>query len=895
MAKRPNILKLATKISLESLTYTGITYSDPEYRILAPIVSDDMCEVMMHMRLETPRTAEDIARRAKKSVDFTQTQLDKLVTCGVIRTRPVDGAPGYYYPIWVPGIMEGILTNREQCDKYPDLGRCFEEYTRRRVGVLAPVMAPGMSFMRVMPVMSAIENNSRTASYDEISTLIDKAEIISVGPCSCRRARRLMGEGCGHLEEDMCMYLNENARTYIKTGAHREVSKEEAYQILKRAEDNGLVHEINQAPGFEDASAICNCCSCSCFALRIGEYFRKPDSLRSNFVAKVDKQNCVACGQCVENCQMNALKLGQKLCSTEPVVGDVSTDEFRNSMWKKSDYNVDYRTNRTDVVSTGTAPCKSQCPAHIPVQGYIKLASQGRYTEALELIKKENPFPAVCGRICNKACEDACTRGSIDSPIAIDDIKKFIAEKDLEAGTRYVPKMLNQTGKPYPEKIAVIGAGPAGLSCAYYLAVKGYPVTVFEKEKLLGGMLTLGIPSFRLDRDVVNAEIDILRELGVEFKTGVQVGRDVTIQQLRQEGFKAFYLGIGASKGMAVGCKGDDLPGVFTGIDFLKAVNLGEKPGIGNNVAVIGGGNVAIDVARTAVRLGAKSVTIVYRRGRDEMPAADDEIAEAEEEGVKFMFLASPVEICGKDKAQELKVELMELGEADAKGRRKPVGTGKFQSVPVSSVISAIGQLVDMGGIDAGTNMQFSRKGTVYVDSLSYQTGEPDIFAGGDVVTGPRFAIDAIAAGKEGAISIHRFVHPGQRLDFGRDRRDYKALDVSTAAVSIESFDTAPRQKAVGGAAAEAKKTFKDLRGVFTEEQLKKETERCLGCGAVTVDEYMCVGCGICTTKCKFDAIHLEKITDNVGTPYFQTLARIAGNVPVRLGTIAAKKIGFGK
>ena len=895
MAKRPNILKLATKISLESLTYTGITYNDPEYRILEPIVSDDMCEVMMHMRLETPRTAEDIARRAKKSVEFTQTQLDKLVTCGVIRARTVDGAPGYYYPIWVPGIMEGILANREQCDKYPDLGYCFEEYTRRRISVLAPVMAPGMSFMRVMPVMSAIENNSRTASYDEISTLIDKAEIVSVGPCSCRRARRLMGEGCGHLEEDMCMYLNENARTYIKTGAHREVSKEEAYQILKRAEDNGLVHEINQAPGFEDASAICNCCGCSCFALRIGEYFRKPDSLRSNFVAKVDKQNCVACGQCVENCQMNALKLGQKLCSTEPVVGDVSSVEYRNSMWKKSDYNVDYRTNRTDVVSTGTAPCKAQCPAHIPVQGYIKLASQGRYTEALELIKKENPFPAVCGRICNKACEDACTRGSIDSPIAIDDIKKFIAEKDLEAGTRYVPKMLNQIGKPYPEKIAVIGAGPAGLSCAYYLAVKGYPVTVFEKEKLLGGMMTLGIPSFRLDRDVVNAEIDILRELGVEFKTGVQVGKDVTIQQLRQEGFKAFYLGIGASKGMAVGCKGDDLPGVFTGIDFLKAVNLGEKPGIGNAVAVIGGGNVAIDVARTAVRLGAESVTIVYRRGRDEMPAADDEIAEAEEEGVKFMFLASPVEICGKGKAQELKVELMELGEADAKGRRKPVGTGKFQTVPVSSVISSIGQLVDMGGIEEGTNMQFSRKGTVYVDSLSYQTGEPDIFAGGDVVTGPKFAIDAIAAGKEGAISIHRFVHPGQRLDFGRDRRDYKPLDVSTAAVSIESFDTAPRQKAAGGAATEAKKTFKDLRGVFTEEQLKKETERCLGCGAVTVDEYMCVGCGICTTKCKFDAIHLEKISDNVGTPYFQTLARIAGNVPVRLGTVAAKKIGFGK
>lgn len=895
MAKRPNILKLATKVSLESLTYTGISYNDPEYRILDPIVDDDMCEIMMHMRLETPRTLEDIAKRAKKSEEFTKEQIDKLIDRGVIRAKAFSGGTGYYYPIWVPGIMEGILTNKEQCDKYPDLGYCFEEYTRRRLGVLVPVLAPGMSFMRVMPVMSAIENNSRTASYDELRTLIEKAEIISVGPCSCRRARRLMGEGCGHLEDDMCMYLNDNAKTYIKTGAHRQVSKEEAYQILKRAEDNGLVHEINQSSGFDEAGAICNCCGCSCFALRIAEYFRKPDSIRSNFVAKVEKENCVACGQCVENCQTNALKLGQKLCAVEPVEVKVDSSEYRDSMWKKSDYNEDYRTNRTDVVSTGTAPCKSQCPAHIPVQGYIKLASQGRYTEALELIKKENPFPAVCGRICNKACEDACTRGSIDAPIAIDDIKKFIAEKDLEAETRFVPKMVNQIGKPYPEKIAVIGAGPAGLSCAYYLAVKGYPVTVFEKEQILGGMLTLGIPSFRLDKSVVNAEIDVLRELGVEFKTGVEVGKDVTLAQLRQDGFKAFYLGIGASKGSPVGCKGDDLPGVYTGIDFLKAVNLGEKPEIGNTVAVIGGGNVAIDVARSAVRLGAESVTIVYRRGRDEMPAADDEIAEAEEEGVRFLFLASPVEISGEGKAQELKVELMELGAPDAKGRRTPVGTGKFETIPVSSVISAIGQKIDMCGIDQGTKMQFSRRGTVYVDTLSYQTGEPDVFAGGDVVTGPKFAIDAIAAGKEGAISIHRFVHPGQRLDFGRDRRDYKALDVSNAAVSIDSFDTAPRQKPAAGAAAEAKKTFKDLRGVFTEEQLRKETERCLGCGAVVVDEYMCVGCGICTTKCKFDAIHLEKISDNKGTPYFQTLMRVAGNVPVRLGTVAAKKIGFGK
>ena len=667
MAKRPNILKLATKISLESMTYMGITYDDPEYKILEPIIDDDMCAIMMHVRLETNRTVEEVAKRARKSVEFTQEQLDKLCKTGAVRYRYVDGKRCYFYPIWVPGIMEGILANREQCDKYPVLGESFEAYTRRRPEMLAPMLdsgKTGMFFMRVMPVMSAIENDSHAASYDEVRTLIENATAISVGPCSCRRARRLMGEGCGHLEEDMCMYLNDNARCFSEQGYHRLVTKEEAYEILQRAEDNGLVHEINQTPGFEDTNAICNCCGCSCFALRIAELFRTPRAIRSNYIARVDKEKCVACGQCVENCQTNALKLGQKRCATDPHISD-TYDTDASVPFHRSSYNPEYRTNRSDVMPSGTAPCKAECPAHIPVQGYIKLASLGRYTEALELIKKENPFPAVCGRICNKRCEDACTRGSIDDPIAIDDIKKFIAEKDLEASTRFVPKMLNQIGRPYPEKIAVIGAGPAGLSCAYYLAVKGYPVTVFEKESVPGGMLTLGIPSFRLEKNVVNAEIDVLKELGVEFRFGVEVGKNMTLDALRADGYKAIYLAVGASKGTPAGCPGDDLKGVFTGVEFLRAVNLGKRPTIGKQVAVIGGGNVAIDVARAAVRRGA-DVTLLYRRSREEMPAADEEVAEAEAEGVKFRFLSAPVEILGeKGKATAIKVETMTLGEPD--------------------------------------------------------------------------------------------------------------------------------------------------------------------------------------------------------------------------------------
>ncbi len=879
MAHRPNILALASKISLESLTYTGITYGDPEYRILDPIVDDDMCSVMMRMRLETDFSAEDLAKKTRKSLDFVQTQCDKLVKAGVIRTRVRSGVLCYYYPIWVPGIMEGILSNREQCDAHPELGACFEEYTRIRVGMLAPVLGNGVNFMRVMPVMSAIENDTHKASYDEISTLIEKAWAISVGPCSCRRSRRLMGEGCGHLEEDMCLYLNDNAISFSKNGEHRLITKEEAYEILRRAEDNGLVHEVNQSLGFDDVTAICNCCGCSCYALRIAELFRSPNGVSSNFIARVDKDKCVACGQCVENCQTNAVRLGQKHCLTDSHISDAYASD-KEIPWDKKSYNIDYRTTRTDTMPSGTAPCKAECPAHVPVQGYIKLAAQGRYTEALELIKKENPFPAVCGRICNKACEDACTRGSVDAPIAIDDIKKFIAGKDLEAEHRFVPKMVNQTGKPYEEKIAVIGSGPAGLTCAYYLALKGYPVTVFEKEKELGGMLTLGIPSFRLEKDVIRAEIDILRDLGVQFKTGVAVGTDITLDALRAEGFKAFYLAVGASRGAKLRCPGEELPGVMTGIDFLRAVNLGEAPAIGTSVAVIGGGNVAIDVARAAVRLGAE-VTVVYRRDRDSMPAADDEIAEAAEEGVSFRFLASPAEILGDGKAETLKIELMELRGG------KPAGTGVYETMSVSAVISAVGQEIELNGISVDTGA----KGTVTVSLPSFQTSEADVFAGGDVVTGPKFAIDAIAAGKEGAISIHRYVHPGQSQVIGRDHRDYKAMNPATAGVAIDGFDTAPRQKASGGSAKDAEKTFRDLRGTLTEEQLKIETRRCLDCGTAVVDESLCVGCGICTTKCKFDAIRLEKVTDYAGTPYFKALLGAAGNAPAALAKLVVKKV----
>ena len=871
MSKRPNILKLCSKISLEGLTYVGITYNDCEYKMFDTLLDDDMCEIMLHMRLETPRTPEEIAKRANRDVEFTKQQLEKLLYVGAIRETDTDGVLRYHYTVWVPGIMEDVLGNTEQCEKYPILGECFEEYTRKRISLLAPMLGTGMCFMRVMPVTKSIESNSRRADYDEITKLIEDASFISVGPCSCRRSRRLMGEGCGHLEEDMCIYLNENAKAYVKTGKHRQVSKEEAYEILKRAEDNGLVHEVDQTLGFNEApGAICNCCGCSCYSLRIAEMFRKPDGIRSNYRAVVNQENCVACGSCVENCQTNALRLGTKLCEKNPTELPDEHIPEKSALINAKTYNVDYRENRTDVVATGTSPCKSACPAHIAVQGYLKLAGEGRYQEALELIKKDNPFPAICGRICNKPCEDACTRNLVDEAVAIDDIKKFIAEKDLSADTRYIPPMLNQTGKKFTQKIAVIGAGPAGLSCAYFLAAKGYPVTVFEKEEKLGGMLTLGIPSFRLEKDVINAEINILKEMGVEFKTGVEVGKDVTLDSLRKDGYKAFYLAIGAQAGAKLGVPGEDLKGVCSGIDFLRDVNLGKKPDVGKKVCVIGGGNVAIDVARSAVRLGA-DVTVVYRRKEENMPADPEEVAEAREEGIKFLFEHKPVEIVGKTKVEGLKCEGDEC--------------------KCDTVIAAIGQKILLDGF----NVRTGEKGNVLADGKTWQTSESDVFAGGDVVTGPKFAIDAIAAGKEGAISIHRFVNEGQTLTFGRDNRDYFAIDKGNVLFAVESFDNTPRQKTRNASADKAMKTFSDLRGTLTEEQIRKEADRCLGCGAVVLDEYMCVGCGICTTKCKFDAIHLEKVNEHCGTSYFKNIGSIYGNLPSATAKVVSNKIRYMK
>lgn len=895
MAKdiKKKVLELANRISQMELgtKHFELFTDDPEYKILEPVVTEEMAEVGLCLELGKPQTAEQVATRCGISLEKTTKLLNDLSNAGVCIALPVQGAERYWVSIWVPGIMEAMVNNKEQVYKYPQIGEAFEEYTRIRFAPYAPNIPVGKGIMRVVPIEMAINSESRKASYDEISKYVEANQLFAVTDCSCRTAREIMGEGCGHLKEDMCIMLGGAALYYIRTGKGRKVSKEEVYTILKRAEDNGLVHQISNVDGdgIGVVNSICNCCGCSCFALRMSEMYKTPDMSRSNYVSKIDSEKCVACGQCVEACSMNALKLGQKLCTKEPIPEERDRKLPYDNEWGPDKWNVEYRLNREDVVDTGTAPCKTNCPAHIAIQGYIKLAAQGKYTEALELIKKENPFPAVCGRICNRRCESACTRGDIDEPIAIDEIKKFIAEQDLNKDVRFVPKMLNQLGKKYPQKIAVIGAGPSGMSCAYYLTIKGYNVTVFEKQQKLGGMLTLGIPSFRLEKDVVEAEIDVLRDMGVKFKTGMEVGKDITLNELRKQGYKAFYLAIGAQEGRMINVEGELAEGVITGVEFLLNINLGKDFKLTGNTVVIGGGNVAIDVARTAVRSGTSDVAMYCLESRDIMPAAADEIQEAENEDITINNSWGPKRIV-VEKGKVVGVEFKKCTKIfdDKHGFNPQFDEMDTIIVKADNVILSVGQTIVWGNLLEESQVEINKNGTAKTDSFTYQSGQPDIFIGGDAYTGPKFAIDAIVAGKEAAISIHRFVQPGQSLILGRDRKQYQELDKLN--VDLSNFDIMPREKPISEHNINAKKSFRDFRGTLTEEQVKKETERCLGCGATVVDEYMCIGCGVCTTKCKFDAISLVKKYDETGGAFAQLPSIVVPYMKARQERIIIKK-----
>ena len=782
----------------------------------------------------------------------------------------------YWVPMFVPGSAEYTNMNTDLMDRHPELAMFFERMTFLPLEKITPMVPMGGSGigMHVIPVEKAISMENQSVDIEHISYWLKKYEgHIGVGICSCRYGRKKLDEGCADYYRDWCIGVGDMADYLRETGRGHDITYDEAMAILKKAEDHGFVHQVTNIDGEGKIFAICNCNVKICNALRTSQLFNTPNMSRSAYVAKVDPKNCVACGRCVEYCPAGAVKLGQKLCTKHGPQTYPKQELPDAAKWGPHKWTEDYRDkNRINCYPTGTAPCKTACPAHIAVQGYLKKAAEGKYTEALELIKRENPFPAVCGRICNRRCEDACTRGTIDRAVAIDAVKKFIAEKDLHAETRFVPEVniCSNVQERWEEKIAIIGGGPAGLSCAYYLATMGYKPTVFEKNEQPGGMLRYGIPSYKLDKKVIKAEIDIMREIGVEIKTGVEVGKDVTIAQLREQGYQGFYVAIGCQGGRLPGIPGDQLEGTTTAIDFLHDANCGQLTAntqsptqshqhavtncVGKRVVVVGGGNVAIDAARVAKRSGAAEVTMLSLETEDIMPASLEERMEAREDGVMINPGWGPMEVKGENgKVAGITFKRC-LSVFDEQHRFAPkFDENETITLEADLIIFAIGQTVVLKDLLKDTKVEFVRGVYPVADKLTYQTAEPDIFVGGDVFTGPKFAIDAIAAGKEAAESLHRYVQHGH-MTIGRNRRDF--IELNKQDILVEQYDNSSRQEP---GVIPTKTKFEEYHGTLTEEQVKKETARCLSCGASVVDENRCIGCGICTTKCAFDAIHLNR------------------------------------
>ena len=873
---REPILKLGKMVTDRvpyKLGLKKLTADDPEYWGLAAMCTDEMAEVALKMGVRKPRTFAQMVKLTGIEEGHLQELLDKMSYNGVIEYNweNPQHEKQYVLPMFVPGSAEFSNMNKDMLEANPELGRFFERMSRLPLEKITPMVPPGGAGvgMHVIPVEKAISMENQSVSVEHISHWLDKYEgKYAASPCSCRMSRKTFDEGCADDPNDWCIAVGDMADYVVETNkGGRYVTKEEVLEILKKAEDNGYVHQITNIDGENKIFAICNCNVNVCYALRTSQLFNTPNMSRSAYVAKVTKESCVACGKCVEVCPAGAVKLGQKLCRkdgsevTYPKHPLPSEQKWGPHMWSE-----DYRDrNRINCYDTGTAPCKTACPAHIAVQGYLKLAAQGRFKDALALIKQDNPFPAVCGRVCNRRCEDACTRGTIDSAVAIDEVKKFIAQLDLDADNRYIPEKIVPSTKGYfDEKIAIIGGGPAGLSCAYYLALKGYKPVVFEKNEKCGGMLVYGIPSYKLEKSVVQAEIDVIKEMGVEIKTGIEVGKDITIDELRKQGYKAFYLAIGCQGSRKAGIEGEDAKGVMSAVDFLKEAGTKESFPINGDVVVIGGGNVAIDVARTSVRTGKYKVSMYCLEGENEMPASDEEVAEAKEEGIEVNCGWGPKKILTENGEVTGIVLKRCTSVKNAEGRFAPeYDENDTITVECKHVFLSIGQSTVWGGLtkDSGIEVDGVR---IKADPLKYQTTAPDIFVGGDVYTGPKFAIDAIAAGREGAISIHRFVQPHSSLTIGRNRRDFKELDKTD--LSISGYDTEKRQIPEMDSSIDHKKSFRDAHLVMTEEQVKKETARCLSCGASVVDTNKCIGCGLCTTKCEFDAIHLYRDNPDCST-----------------------------
>jgi len=548
----------------------------------------------------------------------------------------------------------------------------------------------------------------------------------------------------------------------------------------------------------------------------------------------VDLSKCTGCGDCTEVCPVEIPNEYEENLTNRKAIYRPFTQATPGA------FGIDKR---------GTPSCRATCPLHVNAQGYVALISKGKFKEALQLIREENPLPGICGRVCTHPCEEECQRQRVDEPVAIDLLKRFAADWEKEVVFDL------KIEKEKKSKIAIIGSGPAGLTAAYDLRKMGYKVTIFEALPVAGGMLAVGIPDYRLPKDILRKEISILEKLGIEIRLNTPIGENLTLEDLKNDGCGAIFIAVGAHVSMKLGVPGEDLRGVYYGVEFLRGVNLAKKVEVGEKVAVVGGGNVAVDAARAAHRLGANEVTIVYRRSREEMPANEEEIKEAENEGIKILYLAAPTKILGKEgKLTQMECVRMKLGQPDASGRRRPIPIEDSEfTIDADMIIPAIGQSSDLSFLGSHNKLKLIQRKRFEVDPVTLETNIRGIFAGGDAVTGPDTVIEAMAAGRKAAISIDCYLN-GEDMRAGREGEGTQRSEIE---VDIEGVELQKRAKAAALSLDERKGNFKEVVLGFNEEEAIAEAKRCLACGG-------CSECMQCQEACKAEALLHDMVEEEV-------------------------------
>ena len=883
---RKDILELGKKITdVAKHKLHGVTSEDPEYWGLAGLVDEEMAKIANAMKVREHYTFSQMQTLCPEfNEEQLRKKLDDMSQIGLLeydygnhydhngRCAP-PSEKRWCLPMFVPGSAELFNMDEDpetgenrRLEEHPEIAPFFERMTYIPLAGITQMVPPGGAGigMHVIPVEKAIEMENKKVDLEQLSYWLSKYEDkLAVGQCSCRASRAKMNEGVADDAQAWCVACGDFADYCVETNKGHYITKEEAFEIFQKAEDLGYVHQITNIDGDNKIFGICNCNINICNALRTSQLFNTPNMSASAYRASVDAEACVGCGSCVQVCPAGAVKLGQKLCKADGSQVEYQKHELPDcKKWGEDKYDENYReTARINCRESGTAPCKTACPAHISIQAYLKAVADGDFDKALKIIKRDNPFPAVCGRVCDKRCENACTRCAIDSAVAIDNVKKFIADRELDEENRYVPEVKMPVSPArhislteQSVKIAIIGSGPAGLSCAYFLAQLGYKPVVFEKSSEPGGMMRYGIPSYKISDTTLDAEIDVIKQLGVEIKCNTEVGKDVTLAQLRGQGFDAFYVAIGCQGSRFPGVENEMAEGTDTAIHFLREAYNGNATSLaGQKVVVVGGGNVALDCARAAIRMKPESVTIVSLEQAEEMPATDEEVAQAKLDGINVMNGWGPAKV-EVDESMVSALTLKRCTSVFVDGKFNPqYDETDTETLTCTNVIFAIGQTIEWGGLLESDDVEFWHGNYPKANELTFQTSVDDIFVGGDVYTGPKFVIDAIECGHQAAERLHRFVHKGASMTIGLDRREFIELDKND--VELNGYDNAKRQSLP----VEKELGFEEMYGNYTDEEAVVQAKRCLGCGASVVDPHKCIGCGVCTTKCGFDAIHLHR------------------------------------